>query len=204
MSTDAPYNTFDVRHFERWSHDYEGSWMQRWVFGPVHRAVLELAAPLPAPAVVLDAGCGTGRLLRAAAQRWPDAQLIGVDPAEGMVDTARRLTPGVTFFRSLAESLPLPDASVDLAFSTMSFHHWRDQQVGVREIARVLRPGGHFILADVAPPELLIWLRFTRGARSLATRQRIFAAAGLRVERQQSVRLPGAPVSMIGATVAVR
>jgi SAM-dependent methyltransferase len=93
---------------------------------------------------------------------------------------------------------------VDLAFSTMSFHHWRDQQVGVREIARVLRPGGHFILADVAPPELLIWLRFTRGARSLATRQRIFAAAGLRVERQQSVRLPGAPVSMIGATVAVR
>jgi hypothetical protein len=46
--------------------------------------------------------------------------------------------------------------------------------------------------------------RFTRGARSLATRQRIFAAAGMRIERQQSVKLPGAPVSMIAATVAVR
>jgi ubiquinone/menaquinone biosynthesis C-methylase UbiE len=204
MPTDTPYNAFDVQHFERWSHGYEGSWMQRLMFDPVHRAVLDLAASLPAPAVVLDAGCGTGRLLRAAAQRWPYAQLIGVDPAEGMVETARRLTPSATFHRSLAETLPLPDASVDLAFSTMSFHHWRDQQAGVREIARVLRPGGHFILADVAPPQLLTWLRFTRGARSLATRQRIFAAAGLRIERQQGVRLPGAPVSMIAATVAVR
>ena len=204
MPTDAPYNTFDVQHFERWSHDYEGSWMQRRVFAPVHRTVLDLAAPLPAPAVVLDAGCGTGRLLRAAAQRWPYAQLIGVDPAEGMVETARSLTPGATFYRSLAETLPLPDASVDLVFSTMSFHHWHDQQAGVREIARVLRPGGHFILADIAPPQVLTWLRFTRGARSLATRKRIFAAAGLRIERQRGVKLPGAPVSMIAATVAVR
>lgn len=204
MPSDASYHTFDVQHFERWARSYEDSWLQRRVFDPVHSAVLELAAQLPAPAVVLDAGCGTGRLLRAAERRWPGARLIGVDPAEGMVEAARKLTPGATFYRSLAETLPLPDASVDLVFSTMSFHHWRDQQAGVREIARVLRPGGHFILADIAPPQVLTWLRFTRGARSLATRQRIFRAAGLRIERQQGVRLSSFAFSMIAATVAVR
>lgn len=204
MSSDAPYQTFDVQHFERWSRHYEDSWMQRRVFAPVHSAVLALAARLPAPGVILDAGCGTGRLLRAAAQRWPDAALIGVDPAEGMVEVARKLTPGATIQRGLAEALPLPDASVDLVFSTMSFHHWHDQQAGVREIARVLRPGGHFILADVAPPQFLTWLRFTRGARSLTTRQRIFAAAGLRIERQAPVKLDGLPYSMIAVTVGAR
>src|SRR5271165_595488 len=133
--SDTSYQTRDVRHFEEWSRTYEGSWMQNRLFNRVHLAVLELAAPLPPPAQVLDVGCGTGRLLRAAGMRWPEAELIGVDPAQGMVDEARRLTPAATFRRGLAESLPLPDASVDLAVSTLSSHHWRDPGKGVGEIA---------------------------------------------------------------------
>jgi ubiquinone/menaquinone biosynthesis C-methylase UbiE len=199
MPSDASYQTRDVQHFERWSHSYEGSWMQGRFFTRVHSAVLDLAAPLPPPASVLDVGCGTGRLLRAAATRWPDAQLIGVDPAQGMVDGARRLTPGATIYRGLAESLPLPDASVDLVFSTVSFHHWRDQAAGVREVARVLRLGGHFILADVALPRVLAWLTFHGNGLPAADRQRLFTAAGLRVERQQTVVYP-----FVLATLAAR
>ena len=197
--TPTPYQTRDVQHFERWSQSYEDSWMQRRIFGPVHRAALDLAAPLPAPATVLDVGFGTGRLLRAAATRWPDAQLVGVDPAEGMVEVARHLTPGATIHRGLAESLPLPGASVDLAFSTMSFHHWHDQAAGVREIARVLRPGGHFILVDFAVPRVLGWFTRHGGGLPVAMRRRLFTAAGLRVERQQAIAY-----RFIVATVAVR
>jgi ubiquinone/menaquinone biosynthesis C-methylase UbiE len=199
MPSSASYKTRDVQHFERWSRDYERSWMQRFLFSRVHSATLDLAASLPPPATALDVGCGTGRLLRAAATRWPDARLIGVDPAEGMVEVARKLTPNATFYRGLAQSLPLPDASVDLAFSTISFHHWRDHLGGVREIARVLRPGGHFILVDFAPPRGLAWLSGHEGAQTAAARQRIFTAAGLRIERQQRVVYP-----MILATIAVR
>jgi SAM-dependent methyltransferase len=130
MSSEAPYQSRDVQRFERWSRTYEESWMQRRLFSRVHAAVLDLAATASPPAVVLDVGCGTGRLLRAAAARWPEAQLIGVDPAQGMVDVARELTPGATFHRGLAEALPLADASVDLVTSTLSFHHWRDQAAG--------------------------------------------------------------------------
>ncbi len=199
MPSDASYQTRDVQHFERWAQTYEGAWMQRSIFNPVHAAVLDLAAPLTPPAHVLDVGCGTGRLLRAAATRWPDAQFSGVDPAEGMVEVAQRLTPNGAIQRGLAEALPLPDASVDLVFSTLSFHHWRDQAAGVREIARVLRPGGHFILADFAPPRALTWLRVTGHALPADARQRCFTAAGLRIERQQRVVYP-----FILATLAAR
>ena len=78
--------------------------------------------------------------------------MTGVDPAEGMVKEARRLTPGAEFQVSLAESLALPDGYADLAFSTASFHHWQDQQQGIRQMARVLRPGGLFVLVDIVMP----------------------------------------------------
>ena len=184
MSSDARYQGPDVRHFEEWSRTYESSWMQRSFFTRLHSVALDLAASLPPPAAVLDVGCGTGRLLRAAALRWPAARLLGVDPAEGMMEIARRLTPDAEIQRGLAESLPLPDASVDLVVSTMSFHHWGDQAAALREIARVLRPGGHFILVDIAPPRALTWLRLSGRAQPVAERQRLFAAAGLRIERQ--------------------
>ncbi len=116
-----------------------------------------------------------------------------------MVEVARKLTPGADIQRGLAEALPLPDASVDLAVSTLSFHHWGDQTAGVREIARVLRPGGHFILADFAPPTALARLHLTGRAQPRADRQRIFQAAGLHVERQRDAVYP-----FILATLAAR
>jgi ubiquinone/menaquinone biosynthesis C-methylase UbiE len=103
------------------------------------------------PGTILDVGCGTGRLLRKAREYWPKAQFIGVDPAVGMIENARRLMPDAKFYVGQAESLPLPDASVNLVFSTASFHHWQDQEKGLREIKRVLQVGGLLFLADFWP-----------------------------------------------------
>lgn len=187
----------DIGHFEHWSKTYERSWMQRWLFDPVHAAVLDAAGD--APASLLDVGCGTGRLLRDAHARWPDARLFGVDPASGMVDVARELTPYATLTVGTAEALPLPDGAVSLAVSTLSFHHWRDQNAGLREIARVLQPGGRFILADVTSPALLARLFGNPRARDLKTRRRMLAEAGLRLIARRSVRSP-----FVVLSVAVR
>src|SRR4051794_15141817 len=132
--------------------------MQKRLFDPVHAAVLQHAASRFKPEDVLDIGCGSGRLLRKVHDYWPEAQLLGVDPAQKMRDVARRLTPEARFYMGSGEALPLPDASIDLAFSTISFHHWRNQAAGVREVARVLRAGGSFLLADFTLPAGLTWI----------------------------------------------
>ncbi len=185
----APAHGNDVERFDRLSSTYEGHWLQKIFFDRVHRTALNAVDAQARPAVLLDVGCGTGRLLRAAARRWPEAQLIGVDPAPGMVAVARRLTPQATFESGSAEQLPLPGASVDLALSTLSFHHWQDQAAGVRDIARVLRPGGSFVLADPSVPAW--WGRFDHGARfhDRAGLRSVMEAAGLRVLKQEALLL---------------
>jgi len=131
---------------------YENSLGQRLWFDRFQRRVLNLVEKGYTHSTVLDVGCGTGRLLRKAKARWPKAQFIGVDPAAGMIEQARRLMPEATFYVSKAESVPLPDESVSLVFSTASFNFWQDQEKGLREIKRVLQVGGLLFLADVWPP----------------------------------------------------
>ncbi|HLI09213.1 MAG TPA: class I SAM-dependent methyltransferase [Ktedonobacteraceae bacterium] len=178
----------DIERFDQWSDRYENSWLQRVIFDPTHQETLALAAEIiPQPADVLDVGCGTGKLLRRVHARWPQTHLIGVDPAEGMIEIAKRQTPYATFYTGMAETLPLQDASVDLALSTISFHHWQDQAAGVRAIARVLRPGGYFILVDMSFPGWLLQVFRQRRVHDRPQMRALFNQAGLQVQTQQSL-----------------
>jgi ubiquinone/menaquinone biosynthesis C-methylase UbiE len=177
--------TEDIQSFERRAGTYEGSPMQWLFFDRIHRAALRMIPAEFAPQVILDIGCGTGRLLRKLARRWPDASLIGVDPAEGMIAEARRRTPGATFYVGQAEDLPLLEASVDLVMSTTSFHHWRDQALGVRQVGCALRPGGSFVLADVLPPHFIYRIIPHGRWAGPAMVKEMFAQAGLDVQAQR-------------------
>jgi ubiquinone/menaquinone biosynthesis C-methylase UbiE len=113
--------------------------------------LLDIAAPwLPADgegSTILDVGVGTGRLARAAGKRWPAAELIGVDPARGMLAIAHAATRALAreprLLQGSADAIPLPDASVDLALSSFVLQLVPDRSAALREIRRVLRPGGH-------------------------------------------------------------
>jgi ubiquinone/menaquinone biosynthesis C-methylase UbiE len=147
----SPSPEDDLRRFNRWAAGYDQSILHRWYFGPIHSKMLDVLEQEmigKPPADIVDVGCGTGRLLRAAAVRWPQARLFGVDPAERMISEARRLNPRATFIIAPAEAIPLGDESADLALSSLSFHHWADQAKGLQEIVRILRPGGRLCLAD--------------------------------------------------------
>ena len=180
-----PNKSEDVDSFDHRSRGYEASFTQFLFFDRVQHIVLDLAASGKPPATVLDIGCGTGRLLRKAAALWPGVHLIGVDPAEGMLNEARRRSPEITFHLGQAESLPLPDASADLVMSTLSFHHWEDQPKGICEAARVLRPGGRFVLADILTPLRLARV-FVHGRQTEPGGVRtMFTNAGLKVNYQR-------------------
>ena len=152
-----------VDRFDRWAGRYERSPLQRLIFEPVHRVMLEVAASeVPDAAAILDVGCGTGRLLRAASEVFPNARLEGVDAAGEMVRQAQALLPADSRIRvqqAVAERLPFADGSFDLVFSTMTFHHWADQRRGVAEVARVLRPEGRWLLADFVATGLMRYVR---------------------------------------------
>lgn len=116
----------------------------------------------PRPAV-LDLACGTGiNLMEAARTLGPCKQLVGVDLAPGMIDEARRKAQAAgvpaTFQVGDAEHLALPDASFDLVICNSAYHWFPDRQRAVREIARVLRPGGQALLNCVADPGFHEWI----------------------------------------------
>ncbi len=138
----------DRERFNHWAETYEHSIEQWLFFDRVHQAVLSRIPAGFTPQNILDIGCGTGRLLRRMHDRWPTATLTGIDLSEKMVAQARKYTQGISIYQASAEHIPIEDAHIDLASSTMSFHHWSDQVLGISEIFRVLRKGGIFILAD--------------------------------------------------------
>jgi SAM-dependent methyltransferase len=190
----------DVQRFHRWSLTYERSPGQAFLFDPVHRRVVDLvAAHLDGrgPAQVLDVGCGTGRLLRHAAVRWPSAELIGVDPAEGMIEKARSLTPVATFLHGRGEEIPLAESSAEVAFCTISFHHWADQAAGLREVARVLQPGGLFCLADGVIPSFAADLIPHTRVHTRDELRRLFWQAGFSVIAQKRI-LWGTVLATVG------
>jgi len=177
----------DIEKFNHWSSTYENSWGQWFLFDRLQRHVLDMAKKAHTPNTVLDVGCGTGRLLRKARKYWPEAKLIGVDPSKGMIEKACRLMPDAKFYVRLAESLPLPDESVNLAFSTASFHHWQDQEKGLQEIKRVLQVGGLFFLADFwLPLGLSKFIRYFETNEPSKIRE-TFTRIGFRVLKQRKL-----------------
>jgi ubiquinone/menaquinone biosynthesis C-methylase UbiE len=186
----------DVARFERWAATYEKSFLQAWFIDTLHSKMLDLlskAGPVNEPPRILDVGCGTGRLLRAVSARFPATQLLGVDPAFGMLAEAQRLAPHAFFQLAAAEALPLGDQTVEVALSSLSFHHWADQQKGLQEVARVLRPGGWFCLADQT-----IWFTrfFGERPRSRKAVVALLRNAGLAVRQQQTLGLRAVLISL--------
>ena len=178
----------DVKRFDRWAATYDQSVMQRLYFVPVHSKMLDLLVQEgldDPPSCIIDVGCGTGRLLRAASARWPEVQLFGVDPAEHMVSEAKRLNTNAIFKLASAESLPFPDQTADIVLSSLSFHHWADQKQGLQEIVRVLRPGGLFCLADHAI--ILLAKLFGEKVKSRNEIRTLIIGAGLAVREQQKL-----------------
>lgn len=117
------------------------------------RGVAERLA-LTAGERLLDVGCGTGTLLTEVQRRVPGVVAVGVDPDPTILRiAARRLARRgcrADLQVARAEALPFPDASFDAAVSTLVLHHLPTpaKRAALREIHRVLRPGGRFLLVD--------------------------------------------------------
>lgn len=108
---------------------------------------------------VLDIGCGTGTLATFIKQSHPGVDVIGLDPDPKALARARKKAARVgaraQFDEGFSDHLPYADASFDRVFSSLMFHHIPDDQRPntLREVRRVLKPGGSFHLVDFSRPD---------------------------------------------------
>ncbi|WP_198950550.1 class I SAM-dependent methyltransferase [Kineosporia sp. A_224] len=174
--------------------------MEAGPIGSTRRALLAAAR-----GVVVDLGAGVGLNLP---HLGPDVSAVhAVEPDPHMV---RRLTPnlppGAVVHQVGAETLPLPDASVDTVLATLTLCTVQDPAAAVREIRRVLRPDGQVLVLEhvlATDPGLAAWQHRMRlpwrwfGAGCNPTRDTTaaFAAAGFDVAGLQRIDVPGLPMT---------
>lgn len=108
---------------------------------------------------ILDVACGTGIVARLAAQKTgPEGSVSGLDANAGMLAVARSTPSGenqpIEWYEAGAEAIPLPDDTFDLVFCQLGLQFMEDKVVALKEMRRVLKPGGRILFnlpGPVAP-----------------------------------------------------
>jgi ubiquinone/menaquinone biosynthesis C-methylase UbiE len=157
--------------------------------------------------VVLDAGCGTGRFSEVVAS-FGAKSVIAVDLSRAVFHAAKlgqEWRGEHTFIQASLESLPLPDASVDVAFSIGVLHHTPEPAKAVREIARVLKPGGTFAgwvyakQAVYSHPLRKVWRDFSTNP---ANREAVLKLA-MEAPRLRDLYAAGKPTEAVAEAVKI-
>ena len=150
------------------TYERAGSLLSLGLEGGWRRRLIERAAPRDGD-LYLDVATGTGLVARALRER-ADCRVVGLDLTPGMLDAADR-RDGIRFVQGRAERLPFPDGSFDGLTFTYLLRYVDDPIATLRELARVVRPGGRVAMLEFARPRSLPlrvgWWLYTRVALPL-------------------------------------
>ena len=134
MSDDSPASIYETQ-------------LVRAIFEPLARILIERARPEPGEHV-LDAACGTGIVARLVAPMvGPSGRTVGLDYDPIMIEMAARLAPDIEWRQGDLQNLPFPDGFYDLVICQQGLQYLPDPGAGLRQMHRVLRPGGRIVLA---------------------------------------------------------
>lgn len=153
MAHDVKRAAEHAEETEEWTDETAAQYIEKYGKDPTNRMTVE-AAGLAPDDVVVDVGCGGGEAVRVAAERVVRGSAIGVDPTPAMVRIATQQTRDhpaaarIRFLEGPAEKLPLGPGSASVVLAINSLHHWEDTDLGLREVMRVLAPGGRFFIGD--------------------------------------------------------
>jgi len=134
------YNQLASVYDRRWQHYITKTllFLKQWV-------------TIPAEARVLDLACGTGEFERFLLQDNPDQLITGIDISEQMLAIAHQKLkpyPNVSLQLATASDLPFADRSFDVIVSANSFHYFDNPELALKEMKRVVKPGGRVVILD--------------------------------------------------------
>src|SRR4030081_3604919 len=110
------------------------------------------ASGLAVEGAALDVACGSGKLTAALRRRAPGGLVVGMDFSAGMLAEARRRTEGPSYVRGDALGLPFSEATFDAVSIAFGLRNLADPELGLREMLRVLRPGGRGLVLEFVRP----------------------------------------------------
>ncbi len=139
-----------ARNFDKLAPEWDATRVRRERLAPMIAALDTVGAPRRA----LDVGTGTGAIARLVSERWPDAEVTGVDVSPGMIAEARRLGRE-RYDVGDSSALPYPDGSFDLVTLNNMIPFFD-------ELVRVTAPGGHVAVAFSMGPQTPIWVPLER------------------------------------------
>jgi ubiquinone/menaquinone biosynthesis C-methylase UbiE len=179
--------------FDRWAAAGKDRGMEERHWHTAKHALARM--PTEAGETVLDLGTGSGYALRALREARGVGRGVGLDASPAMVRNARSYAddPALDFLTGDFEHLPFADGAVDHVWSMEAFYYARDPDAALREIRRILRPGGTFFCAvnffeesvhthewqDAVGVEMHLWDR--------ERYREAFRAAGLHVAEQDTI-----------------
>ena len=125
----------------------EGDWGRQHVLDPVMIAQATTGTPHNNPQTALDVGCGEGRFCRLLQEQG--IATVGIDPTRALLEEAKRRDPAGDYRYGRAEALDFEAASFDLVVSYLTLIDIADFRTAIREMVRVLRPGGTLLVANL-------------------------------------------------------
>jgi ubiquinone/menaquinone biosynthesis C-methylase UbiE len=153
---------YNEEFFDGWSRQYDDFRISTW-FRYTQELAMQQFVWRPGSRL-LDVGCGTGYATLYAAALLPQGKACGIDISQSMLDRAAAKIPleakeRVEFRQAGAENIPYPSGEFDYVLCTNSFHHYDQPMRALREMHRVLRPGGSLVIFENAPDlSLYTWL----------------------------------------------
>jgi ubiquinone/menaquinone biosynthesis C-methylase UbiE len=158
----SKHTSVNIKKWDKWAPEADGK--GRWVYHYLRREQGALIAMLDLKENMhfLDIGCGTGWAIGQAAQVVNEqGEFYGVDLSPKMIEKAKENFSDKNnfhFIEANSESIPLDDNMFDIIICTNSFHHYLHPDKAMKEIHRLLKPGGKIYILDPTADTLLIKL----------------------------------------------